>query len=78
MAQTDLIGDQIFDTVLLGERTFGWGTLAERPTSNFHVNGFYISTDSGQIFQNTGTEATPVWTELIATGNTLWAIALGD
>ena len=78
MAQTDLIGDEAFDTTLLGERTFGWGTFAQRPSSNFHANGFYIATDTGVIYQNTGSEATPSWTEVLQAGNLLWVLALGD
>ncbi len=78
MAQNTLIGDQAFDTVLIGERTFGWGTLAQRPSSNYHENGWYITTDTAQIFQNTGTEATPVWSEMITSVNLGLIFALGD
>lgn len=78
MAQTDIIGDEAITTTLMGERTFGWGTLAQRPTSNFHQNGWYLATDTAQIFQNTGTEATPVWTEMIASVNLGLIFALGD
>ena len=78
MAQTDLIGDEPLNTVLMGERTFGWGLLSERPSSNFHANGWYLATDTAQIFQNTGTEATPVWSEMIASVNIGLIFALGD
>lgn len=78
MAQTDLIGDEAFSTTLLGERTFGWGKIAQRPTSNFHANGWYLATDEGKMYQNTGTEVTPVWTEMIAGSNTGLILALGE
>lgn len=78
MAQTDLIGDEALNTVLLGERTLGWGTLAQRPTSNFHLNGWYLATDTGQIFQNTGSEATPSWTATVEGSNTGLILALGE
>ena len=78
MAQTDLIGDEAFGTVLLGERTFGWGTIAQRPTSNFHANGWYLATDEGVIYQNLGTEATPSWTAMVSGSNTGLILALGD
>lgn len=78
MAQTDLIGDEAFGTVLLGERTIGWGTFAQRPTSNFHANGWYLATDTGDMYQNTGTEATPVWTVTIEGSNTGLILALGE
>lgn len=76
MAQTDSIGDEVLSTILLGERTVGWGTEAEKPTSNYHANGWYLATDSGRIYQNTGTEATPVWTQRIETGNLVWGLLL--
>lgn len=78
MAQNDLIGDEVLGTVLLGERTFGWGTEAQKPASNFHANGWYLATDSGRIYQNTGSEATPTWTQRIETGNLVWALVLSD
>ena len=78
MAQTALIGDEAFGTVLLGERTFGWGTLAQRPASNFHANGWYLSTDEGVMYQNTGSEATPVWTAQVEGSNIGLILALGE
>jgi len=76
MAQITLIGDEVLSTTLLGERTFGWGTIAQRP-STWHANGFYLSTDESIIYQNTGTEGTPVWTVVLQGSNLVWAIALG-
>ena len=81
MVQTDLIGDEAISVTLLGERTFGWGTDAQRPTSNFHLNGFYIATDTAKIYQNSGvgaTEMVPVWVELISSVNSGLILALGD
>ena len=78
MTQTDIISDEPITTVLLGERTFGWGTLAQRPSSNFHANGWFIATDTATIYQNIGTEATPVWTAMVEGSNTGLILALGD
>lgn len=75
MVQNTIIGDEALDTVLLGERTFGWGTSFP---STWHEDGFFIRTDESKLYQNTGTEATPVWTEALDTVNPVWAFMLGD
>ena len=81
MTQTALIGDEALGTVLLGERTFGWGTFAQLPTVDFHLNGFFLTTDTGKIYQNSGvsaTEAVPVWVAMVEGSNTGLILALGD
>ncbi len=77
MAQLDLLGDEALSTTLLGERTIGWGTLAQRP-STWHQEGFFLTTDTGVLYQNTGTEATPVWTVVLEGSNLGLIFALGE
>lgn len=76
MTQLNLLGDQALDTTVLGERTIGWGTLAQRP-STWHAEGFFLTTDEGVLYQNTGTEVTPVWTVVLSGSNTdlIWALS---
>lgn len=75
MAQNTVIGDEAFDTTLLGERTFGWDTSFP---STWHANGFFLRTDLVKLYQNTGTEGTPSWTEVLAGTNLVWALIFGD
>lgn len=75
MVQNTIIGDEALDTTLLGERTFGWGTAFP---STWHANGFFLRTDLTELYQNTGTEGTPVWTNTLDTINPVWAFMLGD
>lgn len=77
MTQTTTISNEAISDALLGERTFGWGTLAQRPTSNFHANGWFFVTDTSKMYQNTGTEATPVWTLRWETVDAGLVLALG-
>ena len=77
MTQLNLLGDEALTSDLLGQRTIGWGTLAQRP-STWHVEGFFLTTDTGILYQNTGTEVTPVWTIVLEGSNTGLIFALGD
>jgi hypothetical protein len=74
MVQNTIIADEAITTTLLMERTVGWGTAYP---STWTVNGFFLRTDLNTMYQNTGTEGTPVWTSMIATGNIGLIFALG-
>jgi len=59
MAQTLKFDDTNLDDVILNERTFGWDTSFP---ATWPVNGWFFRTDSNSMFQNTGTEPSPVFT----------------
>lgn len=75
MAQNTIIGDEAFDTTLMGERTFGWGTSFP---STWHANGFFLRTDTNVFYQNTGTEGSPTWTQVFQQVDLGLILALGD
>jgi len=52
----------------LNEQTIFWGTT--KPSSGLEANSFWLDTDNGELFQNTGTEGTPVWTSVMKQGFT--------
>lgn len=65
MAQTTVIADQAITDAILNERTFGWDVAYP---STWAVNGFFLRTDLSKLYQNTGTEGTPVWTLRLQAG----------
>jgi len=60
MAQTAKFDNTAISDTILNERTFGWDTAFP---STFPANGWFIRTDLNEMYQNTGTEGTPVWTQ---------------
>lgn len=60
MAQTAKFDDTALTDTILNERTFGWDTAFP---STYPANGWFIRTDTNVLYQNTGTEGTPTWTQ---------------
>lgn len=75
MVQTNIIGDEALTTGMLGERTFGNDTSFP---STWHEDGFFLRTDTNILYQNTGTEGTPVWTQIFQAIDLGLILALGD
>jgi hypothetical protein len=77
MAQLTAWGDESITPTKLNERTVMWGTTAQRPATNHPVDSWFFTTDTGILYQNTGTFATPVWTLRAESVQTGLVLALG-
>ena len=75
MVQNTVLGDEAISKTIIGERTFGWSTSFP---STWHEDGFFLRTDTNIFYQNTGTESTPVWTQIFQQVDLGLILALGD
>ena len=53
------------------DKTVVWHgtTLPTNPTNEVPANGLFLKTDDMILYENTGTEAAPVWTEVLGAGS---------
>jgi hypothetical protein len=71
MAQLDDWGGNQRSPARMGERTWGWGTNAQRlALTKWTVNGFFFDTTDAIIYQNTGTYNSPTWSQAVVDGTT--------
>ena len=66
MVQETKWGASAISDARLNEQTIFWG--ATNPTSGLPANAYYLNTTTGVLAQNTGTEASPIWTSRIKSG----------
>lgn len=59
MPQNTIITDEAITPTIMNERTWGWDTAFP---ATWAVNGWFWRTDLNNLYQNTGTEASPIWT----------------
>lgn len=74
MVQNTIISDEAISALIMNERSFGWDTSFP---ATWPVNGWFLRTDEDTLYQNTGTEGSPIFTARIATSDVGLIFALG-
>ena len=68
MVQTTKWNNTDLADTRLNEQTIFWGT--SNPASGLPTNSWFFNTTDGTLYQNTGTEGSPIWTVRNQSGTT--------